>query len=242
MEFSTISEINTDDGSTWENRVFVTFDIDWAHDEIIRDTIDLCEHAGVSATWFITHESAVLGRLRENLKFEIGIHPNFNYLLQGDPRSGKNAKEVVDRIHSIVPESTSVRSHSLCYSSTIQEIYADLGITHDSSVIIPSQNNTQELWPWKMWDGLIRVPYMFCDYVTSMTWGAKIKTLLRRNGIKVFDFHPIHVFLNTESLGRYESTRLLHQNPKELIKHRYDGYGARSRLLDLLKFAKNYQS
>lgn len=54
----------------------------------------------------------------------------------------------------------------------------------------------------------------------------------------VVDFHPIHVFLNTESLDRYERTRSLHQNPKELIKHRYEGYGTRNRLLELLGSAK----
>lgn len=29
----------------------------------------------------------------------------------------------------------------------------------------------------------------------------------------VYDFHPIHVFLNTEHLDRYEGTRRLHQMP-----------------------------
>ena len=59
-----------------------------------------------------------------------------------------------------------------------------------------------------------------------------------RGGLKVFDFHPIHVFLNTESLERYERTRALHHNPKELIKHRYEGYGTRNRLIELLELAK----
>ena len=59
------------------------------------------------------------------------------------------------------------------------------------------------------------------------------------NGFHVFDFHPIHVFLNTESLDRYERTRSIHQNPKELIKHRYQGHGTRSWLMELLELANH---
>jgi len=58
-----------------------------------------------------------------------------------------------------------------------------------------------------------------------------------RPGLKVFDFHPIHVFLNTELLDRYDRTRHLHQKPGELIKHRFDGEGIRIRLLELLALA-----
>lgn len=78
----------------------------------------------------------------------------------------------------------------------------------------------------------------FCDYVTAMTTYTPMMELASRPGLKVFDFHPIHVFLNTESLDRYERTRPLHQNPKELIKHRYQGDGTRSRLIELLELCR----
>lgn len=50
----------------------------------------------------------------------------------------------------------------------------------------------------------------------------------------VINFHPIHVFLNTESMDRYESVRHIHQNAQELLKYRYEGYGTRNLLIDLL--------
>ncbi len=56
-----------------------------------------------------------------------------------------------------------------------------------------------------------------------------------RGGLKVFDFHPIHVFLNTETLECYERTQTSHHSPNELIKHRCQGYGTRSRLIELLR-------
>ena len=80
------------------------------------------------------------------------------------------------------------------------------------------------------------VPYFWEDDVACIDPNvSEVSSLVRRHGIKVFDFHPIHVFLNTESLDRYERTRPLHQNPKELIKHRFEGYGTRSRLIELLE-------
>ena len=57
----------------------------------------------------------------------------------------------------------------------------------------------------------------------------------KESNLLVYDFHPIHVFLNTESIERYEETRLLHHKPNELIKHRYNGYGIRNQLIDLIE-------
>ena len=71
-----------------------------------------------------------------------------------------------------------------------------------------------------------------------MTTGTAMNEIASRSGLKVFDFHPIHIFLNTESLERYERTRPIHHNPKELIKHRYSGYGARNQLIELLEMNK----
>ena len=86
---------------------------------------------------------------------------------------------------------------------------------------------------------MIRVPYLFCDYITSMLDSVvETQNLAQQEGLKVFDFHPIHIFLNTESLDRYELTRSIHQNPKELIKFRHKGYGSRNRLTELLQLAK----
>ncbi len=112
MEFSTISQIRVEAPETWKGKLFLTFDLDWAHDDVIGDVIDLVESVDISATWFITHRSKALDRLRANPNFAIGIHPNFNPLLLGDTTNGTIATEVLKRIKAIVPEATSVRSHS----------------------------------------------------------------------------------------------------------------------------------
>ena len=233
-QFSVISEVSVDDPETWQDKLFLTFDVDWAHDDILEDTIDLIEKADVSATWFVTHITPLLERLRSNPKFELGIHPNFNFLLDGDSTNGKNAKEIVGRLLDIVPEAKSVRSHSVAQNAYMMLYFQRVGLTHDCNHFIPEQAG-MELKPWHLWNGVIKVPYFWEDDVVCMyKLNTPVLNLVHRGGIKVFNFHPIHVFLNTENLERYERTRSLHGKPEELKRHRFDGEGVRKDLLQIL--------
>jgi len=150
---STILEIN----AAWKDSLYLTFDIDWAHDEVLKDTIDLVESADVAATWFATHDSLMLERLRANEKFELGIHPNFNFLLDGDARNGSSAQEVIAHCKSIVPEATVVRSHSMTQSSGLLNLFKEVGVTHDVNHFVPYFIGVS-LKPWRLWNGMIRVP------------------------------------------------------------------------------------
>ena len=235
MEFSTISQIRVEVPETWKGKLFLTFDVDWAHDDVIDDVIDLVESVDVSATWFITHRSKALDRLRANPNFEIGIHPNFNPLLLGDTTNGTSATEVLKRIKAIVPEATSVRSHSLAQGSLLQQEFSSMGLTHDCNLLIPEQAEFGPMRPFELWDGMTRVPYFFCDYCRCLYSSSRdMGDLMACDGLRVFDFHPIHIFLNTENLERYEDSRLLHQRPCELIAHRGSDPGGSRELLKTL--------
>lgn len=93
MVFGNIGEIDLENPGSYQ-KIFLTFDIDWASDEVLEYCIDIVEKANIKATWFVTHETPLLGRLRANPNFELGIHPNFNPLLEGNFAYGKNYKEV----------------------------------------------------------------------------------------------------------------------------------------------------
>lgn len=232
--FSKVSLIKPENSEICSKQIFLTLDIDWACDEVLGDTIDLVEGFDVCATWFVTHDTPLITRLRENPKFELGIHPNFNFLLNGDIRNGATIEEVVDRLLAIVPEAKAVRSHSMTQSSHILELFAAKGLTHDCNHFIPEQSQIL-LNSWYLWNGLIKVPYFWEDDATCIyNENASIQELIRRIGLKVFDFHPIHIFLNTENLARYENTRNIHRNPDQLIKYRYNGKGTRTMLQTLL--------
>lgn len=235
--FGLISEIDSADPATWEGRIFLTFDIDWANDEVIDDTIAIVERAKCAATWFVTHDTPSLSRLRANSLFELGIHPNFNFLLQGDPRNGATSEEVLDRLLTLVPEAKAVRSHSMTQNSVLLSLFADRGLTHDCNHFIPHEAGIP-LKPWRHWDRLTKVPYLWEDDIACLTgWGSAIDEVVCRPGLRVFDFHPIHAFLNTETLGRYEDARPDFADPSRLLARRYQGNGVRSHLQALLSTA-----
>lgn len=61
--------------------------------------------------------------------------------------------------------------------------------------------------PYLNWDGLIRCPYHWADDIACM-YKNKINIKdIRRDKYFVFGFHPIHIYLNTESLYIYESVK-----------------------------------
>jgi hypothetical protein len=236
-KFSNISAIEPEVRATWISKVFLSFDIDWADDDVIGDTIDLVEEAEVKATWFVTHQTPLLDRLRDNPKFELGIHPNFNSFLDGSTDgSGLSAEKVVEQLMEIVPEAKTIRSHSLFQSERLVDIFKLVGLTHISNFFIPHGSGL-DTKPFTIWSEMVIVPHCWQDNLALKMELPIPLEKERHSSFRVFDFHPIHVFLNTEDLDRYEHTRHLHQNPEELIKNRYEGEGTRSRLLKLLELS-----
>src|SRR5687767_66509 len=69
--FATVASVRVEDRASWDGRVFLTFDIDWAHDGVIHAAADMVEEADVAATWFVTHDTPALERLRANPRFEL---------------------------------------------------------------------------------------------------------------------------------------------------------------------------
>ena len=234
INFGNIGNLNVDDEDSL-NKIYLTLDIDWVHDDILNETIDLIEEYEVKVTWFITHQTSVIERLSANPLFELGIHPNFNFLLDGDDRNGKNSREVVERILEIVPQAKSVRSHALTQNSGLMNLFSEFGLTHESNHFIPHQAR-MEFRPWKLWNGLCKVPIFWEDDLELM-YGLNnnITSLINLKGLKVFNFHPIHIFLNSENIERYERAKSYNQKPIELGKLKNIDFGIRNCLLKLLE-------
>ncbi len=207
----------------------MTLDIDWASDEVLGHAIDLVDRLGVCATWFITHDTPLLARLRASDRYEIGIHPNFNPLLfHGDRQNGATPEEVVANLIALVPDAKSVRSHSMTQSSWLLKLFHRMGLTHDCNSFVPVEAGI-ELKPWRGWEGLVRVPYFWEDDLHAIggdSWDTR--ATLGRRGLKVYDFHPIHLFLNTPTLAHYEDARPMLQDFARLRELRYPGPGPQS--------------
>lgn len=230
-----ISSIYPEKEITWQGAMAVEIDVDWAHEEIIEDTVLLLEKYGVDATFFATHKSLVIDNILNSNSYEIGIHPNFIPLLRGDTSKGKDFKEVIDNLMNIYPDSKSSKAHSLVDSSVLLDYYNKIGITHDNTYLIDAPKMLP-LVPWRLWNNLIRVPLFWeDDYATVTKYQCNFNDLIKpMPGLRVFGFHPLHIFLNTESLERYEATRNIQDHPKKLLEYRYDGEGTRTRFIQLL--------
>lgn len=234
---SFIKNIQPEIKNTWSNNIFITFDIDWAHDEIINDTYELIKkkNRNLKTTWFSTHKSKQILKISKDPNIEIGIHPNYNGLFNKDFSNGSSSYEVIKRCLKLNPKCSSIRSHSLTNSERLLDQLKENGLSHICNNFIPYSSKIV-IKPYKIWDNLIIVPHCWQDNVSlRMQNGIPLGSNNKESNLLVYDFHPIHVFLNTESLERYEKTRLLHNKPNELIKHRYNGYGIRNQLIDLIK-------
>jgi hypothetical protein len=183
----------------------LTLDIDWAPDWMVADAADRLARAGVRATWFATHRSAVLTELLREPLFEVGLHPNF----LPDSSHGSDPRQVMEHMAALVPGASSVRSHSLFQSERHSQLLAEeFGIRTDCSQLLmdaahvaPHRLRFSAAGPW-----LTRVPHVFQDNMfmfAGRPWRFD-DPAFHTPGLKVFDFHPVHLALNSASFDAYE--------------------------------------
>ena len=214
--FGKISEIDINDPQSFQ-KIFLTFDIDWASDEVLEYCLEIVEKAKVKATWFATHKTPLLKRILENPLFELGIHPNFNPLLEGNFCYGKNYKEVLEYYLEIVPNAKVMRSHSLAHSSRILIEAKNLGITHESNICIPcvafEDGGGGALLPYLNWDGLVRCPYHWADDIAFL-----FKNIVFKNIVEI-------IFKRTFAFFRSCNSRYLRYGYGFVKKNRLSFHG-----------------
>lgn len=227
-----------------ESEYILSFDIDWAPDWMIDEVAETLVGYNVKATWFVTHSSPAVNRLhRYNELFELGIHPN---MMPGSTH-GANEDEVLSHVRELVPDAVSMRTHGL-YQSTnfLNKAARDYGIRIDVSLLLP---NTPNLIPHilPLQDAQIfRIPYFWEDDVEMHSASPEWELghgKYRHAGMKIFDFHPIHLALNTETFERYEHLKRLHPVSKWtsglIARHANPGKGPKSLFHELVVQMKN---
>lgn len=233
--FKFISDLNPESFSNENTDLYLTIDMDWAPDFVLEYTFDILKRNKVPSTWMVTHETSFLNTLASSELIQLGIHPNFNDLLSGNSHDSKSVEEKLAQLVSILPNAQSVRSHSMTQSSKILDSFVKFGITHDCNHYLPFSSKIVQR-PWRIWNGLIKVPFGWEDdldiNITDETFAHSISKSL---GLKVFNFHPIHIYLNSNSMHTYEETRRFHQDEEMLSRFRFVGFGAHSFLLQLIK-------
>lgn len=188
--------------------ICLTLDLDWAHDAVLEDTLDLLGDR--PATLFATHPTPLLRRDLPHL--EIGLHPNFNPLLQGE--SSRPAEQVLLDLMAHYPGARGVRSHSLVTSTRLVELFGRHGLQYEANTFLPY---ARHLHPTRHWNGLVQIPFNWEDDLHA-GYGRDFGTsgLDLAGGLNILDLHPIHIFLNTDTMARYEAARPHFQDPATL--------------------------
>jgi len=178
----------------------LTLDQDWAPDFLMKYAADILTKKNIKATWFITNDSPILKNLKENPLFEIGLHPNF----YSDSTQGSNFDLVLQNLKKLVPEAKSARTHSLLQSNHLLLQFQRYGLENDSSIIL---HKTKKIIPhYSKFFKLYRFPFFWEDdfeMAENSDWNIEERTF-QEEGLKIFNFHPIHIYLNSKIVKKYE--------------------------------------
>jgi hypothetical protein len=223
------------------NAICLTFDVEWAADEIIADVLTELAARKLRATFFCTHPGIkVPGHER-------ALHPNFR-------RNGDTFRDlrrahgddfetldetrlftaVMERTLAFCPEAVGVRTHSLFFELQLLPIFQDLGLRYDSSCLLPLQPHLRQ--HAAMW-GITEIPIYYMDHfdlVNQATGFGLAGLKLDQPGLKVMNFHPTMLYINAPDDDYYQACKPDYGDPGALLARRHDGLGARNLFLDLL--------
>lgn len=225
------------------NRHLLTLDIDWAPDEVIENIAGILLREGVKATWFVTHDSLAIRRLADYPElFELGLHPNFN----DGSSQGANPNEVMKSLKSIFPHSKLIRTHGLVQSTNLLSMLVDsYDIEVDVSLFLPDTPNIvpHEIYFGKGLKSLLRIPFFWEDdfeFNKPVPCWSFEDQRYHCGGLKIFNFHPIHVILNSRDEESYQRVKakgnIQNLTVSEIEPYINKGDGTRTIFTDLVDY------
>jgi len=175
----------------------ISIDTDWAMPSLVNDVATTLNDFKISGTFFLTNKIDY-----SNLSnHELAIHPNFEGSI--------NFENILEKTLSILPQKhcKGSRSHKLYYNSSLPQIYQKFGLEYDSNYILP---NYEKPLPFFIpHSNILEIPFFFGDdaLLTNKSNFNLSKIDLNDIGVKVFMFHPIHLFLNSHSMDSYQKIK-----------------------------------
>jgi hypothetical protein len=220
------------------NDVCITLDLDWAPNFVIYDIVNRLLRYKIKATFFVTHLCPIISLIGEYPdQFELGIHPNF----RPDSTQGTTVKEILDYCMYLVPDAVSMRTHSLVQSTPIfKEVMDNTPIKYDVSLFL---DRCTHLQPTKFQLGknyLTRYPYYWEDDIEMGKPGNVSLSLYPVDGLKIYDFHPLYIYLNCNDFSNYEALKkecpvLEDATPEQVDKYINPAHGVGTLFDDFLK-------
>ena len=184
--------------------ICLTFDTDWMRDGDMERFLREFPIPG-KATFFL-HDTlpSLLGSAHE-----LGPHPFIDNLTCLD--------DSISRVVASMPrQPKGVRAHSCVFSHMVGVGLNKLGYRYVSQASNLFEGGLKPFrHPWGIWE--MPIYYMDnMDFCMPMNWPGHahvpfsqevIRVALEENGLYVFDFHPLHIALNTRSFSDYSAVR-----------------------------------
>ena len=179
----------------------LTFDIDWAPDWSVEETLNILDENSVKATFFATHKSKILSKIYDR-GHNLGIHPNF----YPNSDQGNNPTDAVSFLLKLVPKAHSVRTHGLYQAGNIfLDIFTKFPqLKYDFSTLMYKFPHIGK-FPW-LFEGteFLRLNYNWEDDCAFFDKNFSWSSLPTFSDDIIFDFHPIHISLNSSNLKQYK--------------------------------------
>ena len=202
--------------------ICLSFDTDHLNERRLRDFLETHPFPG-RATIFCHQPFDCLS----DLEHELAPHP---FLAEGADWLSELAEK-----RQMLPAATGWRSHSCVFSHILARW---LGENDYQYVSVDERFGEAGIWPTRHPMGAIwQIPIYYMDTFDisrQRFWTgsdvrpfdpALIDKALRADGIHVFDFHPIHVMLNTPDPEFYFAARDRYRAGEPIESLRYNGHG-----------------
>ena len=186
--------------------VMMTVDADWAPEFMIKKISNIFLKNNISATFFVTHKSNFLKELVKEKNFEIGIH-FYKFAYKDEKAQKKHDEELINFYSEICDfyktDIISNRFHRLQYSYRDFEFLKNIGIKNDLSCLLFNQKNIEP--HYNILYDIIQLPYFFEDGICeNIGGGFYSKIEIFSKGMKIFNFHPLNVYINSSKKAHRE--------------------------------------
>ncbi len=195
--------------------------MDWAPDFCIEPILKNLKKKNIKATFFATHKTDIIADIYRD-GHNIGIHPNF---FKGSTQ-GKGNLNIVENLLSLSKNINSIRIHGLLQSTNLlYEIFKNFSeLKHDFTIYTPTISSHKFCWKY---DDVSFLRYNY-NWEDDFCFGQNFPKFSDLKLLKkmIFNFHPIHIFLNSKKFdnynklkSKYNLVKLNEKNAKKFINH-----------------------
>ncbi len=224
-----------------DKNIYLTFDMDWVNDGVLEYFYEMICELDICGTLFVTHDTSFLDMARQGDRLELGIHPNFNRLMENTEPKNVNAETIIRDLLKVVPEAVSVRSHALVRSSLLSRSFSKNGLKYESNIFYSVEDGItikkyQDVW------GMMQIPIIFEDDIYLLSEGKhSMEWYINGNFTSpmVFNFHPLHLYVNSDKMEQYDNAKKYIHNYEMLKPFRNsERWGTEKNFRELVSIAK----